>query len=227
MLVERAPARGEAHDMNTVDFVVGTAITLLMAAAFTRLSSGRSLLVTFVPGLTVSWLVLLWMYANHVGLPAADGFVPLFFGVLTVQFLHFAEEFATDFQTFFPTLYGGAPYSDRLFVTFNMASYAVFATCGLLVFYADAKYLLIPVLFFIVYGAIGNAISHTAWALMARTYRPGFVTAQAYWVAGPYVLYRLLDGVGATVITCLALTLILSLTVTVFTGRRVPKRANK
>ena len=49
-----------------------------------------------------------------------------------------------------------------------------------------------PALFFIIYGAIGNAISHSWWSLSERSYFPGLVTAQAYWVLGPFVLYRLL-----------------------------------
>ena len=209
--------------MTGIDFAIGTAIAVLMGVGFTRLSSGRSLIVTFVPGLAISWGVLLWMYLQHIALPAADAFVPFFFGALAIQFLHFAEEFSTDFRSFFPRLYGGEPYSDRLFVIFNMASYAVFATCCLLVFYAHATYLLVPVLFFIVYGAVGNAVSHTVWSVTATAYRPGLVTAQAYWIAGPFVLYRLLGDVTATAVACIAAGLILTFTVTVFAER--PRQA--
>jgi hypothetical protein len=205
--------------MTGLDFGIGTAVAVLMAIGFIRMGSGRSLLVTFVPGVAVSWLVLLWIYIQHVDLPSSESFVPYFFAALVVQFLHFAEEFATDFKTFFPRLYGGQPYSNNLFVTFNMASYAVFATCCLLVFYLDARYLLIPVLFFIVYGAIGNAISHTVWSVAARAYRPGLITAQAYWVVGPFVLYRLTASVSATAITCVALAVILLVTLNMSTPR--------
>lgn len=85
----------------------------------------------------------------------------------------------------------GAAYSDNLFVTFNMAAYALFTTCAVLVFYLHADYLLMPAMFFSVYGAIGNAISHTVWSAVARAYRPGLITAQAYWIIGPYALYKL------------------------------------
>jgi uncharacterized protein with HXXEE motif len=210
--------------MNGVDFAIGSALAVAMAAGFTRIGSGRSLLVTFVPGVAVSWLVLWWLYMRHVELSASQNFVPYFFGALAVQFLHFAEEFATDFKTFFPRLYGGRPYSDHLFVTFNMASYAVFTTCCLLVFYADARYLLIPVLFFVIYGAIGNAISHTVWSVVARAYRPGLITAQAYWVVGPFVLYQLTASISATVITCVGLAAILVVTLNAFTARTTATR---
>ena len=212
--------------MTGVDFAIGSVLAVLMAAAFVRMGHGRSLLVTFVPGVAVSWLVLLWMYLQHIDLPAAENFVPYFFAALVMQFLHFAEEFATDFRTFFPTLYGGEPYSDRLFVTFNMVSYAVFASCCLLVFYVDARYLLMPVLFFIVYGAIGNAVSHTVWSVSARAYRPGLVTAQAYWFVGPFVLYQLIGSARATATATVALGVILTVTVTAFATRQQPVQAH-
>jgi hypothetical protein len=205
--------------MTSLDFAIGSILAVVMAAGFSRVSSGRSLLVTFVPGVVVSWLVLWWLYWRHVELPASQNFVPYFFGALVVQFLHFAEEFATDFKSFFPRLYGGRPYSDRMFVTFNMVSYAAFTTCCLLVFYVDAKYLLIPVLFFVIYGAIGNAISHTVWSVVARAYRPGLITAQAYWVVGPFVLYQLIGSVAATVATCIGMAAVLAVTLNAFTAR--------
>ena len=198
--------------MTGLDFGIGTTIAVLMAIGFTRMSSGRSLIVTFVPGVAVSWLVLLWMFVQHIDLPAAADFLPYFFAALVVQFLHFAEEFRTDFKTFFPTLYGGAAYSDNLFVTFNMAAYALFTTCALLVFYLHAGYLLMPALFFVVYGAIGNAISHTVWSVVARAYRPGLVTAQAYWVIGPFALYKLIDSAVATVLICVGFGVVLLIT---------------
>lgn len=205
--------------MTSLEFGIGTAIAVAMAAGFSRISSGRSLIVTFVPGVAVSWLVLLWMFVHHVDLPAADQFVPYFFAALVVQFLHFAEEFRTDFKTFFPILYGGSPYSDNLFVTFNMAAYAVFTSCALSVFYLGARYLLMPALFFIVYGAIGNAISHTVWSVVARGYRPGLVTAQAYWIVGPLALYRLTGSAVATAVTCLFFGIVLLITLNVPSAR--------
>jgi hypothetical protein len=174
------------------DFVIGTVIAIAMATVFTIVSSGRSLIVTFVPGLVVAWLIYLWLYVKGHELPDADHFVPLFFVALSLQFLHFAEEFVTDFKTLFPVLYGGVPYSNNLFVTFNMVSYAVFVLSCLLVFYRGLRFLLVPVLFYVVYGAVGNAITHTWWVVHSGRYFPGFFTALAYWVLGPWLLYRLM-----------------------------------
>lgn len=176
------------------DFVIGTIIALVMGTAFTLLSSGRSLIVTFVPGIVFTWSVFLWLYVKKRKLPNSQEFLPLFFTLLAVQFLHFAEEFTTGFRAKFPLLYGGAPYSDNLFVTFNMISYFIFAVTCILVFAKDLRFLLVPVMFFIVYGAIGNAISHTWWSLYLQSYFPGLITAQIYWVLGPLVLNKLLGG---------------------------------
>jgi len=196
------------------DLIIGTTIALAMGIAFTYLSSGFSLLVTFVPGLVFTWLAYLWLYHRQTPLPSGATFLPLFFTALAVQFLHFAEEHTTGFRIQFPVLYGGTPYSDNLFVIFNMISYFVFAVACLLVFTKQVRFLLVPVLFFVIYGAIGNAISHTWWSLYLGAYFPGLVTAQVYWLLGPLALYRLLgEGKAVIVISVLfAISLILLLT---------------
>ncbi|NJO43878.1 MAG: HXXEE domain-containing protein [Cyanobacteria bacterium RU_5_0] len=174
------------------DLVIGTVITLALGTTFTLLSSGMSLIVTFVPGVIVTWLVYVWLYTKGKKLPDGRNFLPLFFTTLSVQFLHFAEEFATGFRTQFPLLYGGKPYSANLFVIFNMISYFIFTLACILVFTKKIRFLLVPVLFYIIYGAIGNAISHTYWSLSLQSYFPGLVTAQLYWILGSLILYKLI-----------------------------------
>ncbi|ARN83688.1 hypothetical protein B1812_15315 [Methylocystis bryophila] len=171
-----------------------------MAALFVWLSSGWSLIATFIPGVVSAWAVFSWLYARRIELPEAETFIPAFFVVLAIQFLHFNEEYITDFRSFFPELYGGAPFSGALFVTINMVSYSVFAIACLAVFAWRRSFLLMPVLFFVVYGAIGNAISHTFWVIDAQAYRPGFVTAQFFWLAGPWLLRKLLGSWRATAV---------------------------
>jgi len=201
--------------VRTRDFVIGTIIALVMGTLFTLLSSGMSLIVTFVPGIIFSWLMYAWLFVKKVELPTSSAFLPLFFALLTVQFIHFAEEFTTKFDTKFPLLYGGMPYSDTFFVTFNMIAYAVFALACIVAFTKNIRFLLFPALFFIMYGAIGNAISHTWWSLYLRSYFPGLITAQIFWIAGPFVLYKLVGKgkVVFTVIILFALVLIPLLTI--------------
>ena len=203
------------ESLSKKDLVIGTVIALAMGTTFTLLSSGMSLMVTFVPGVVVTWLVYVWLYAKKTKLPDGADFLPLYFTTLAVQFLHFAEEFTTGFRTQFPLLYGGEPYSANLFVIVNMVSYFIFTLACILVFTKSLRFLLVPMLFYIIYGAIGNAISHTYWSLYLQSYFPGLITAQLYWVLGPLVLYKLIGGRKEvlTIIILFAFVLIALLTI--------------
>lgn len=200
------------------DFIIGTIIALVMGTTFTLLSSGKSLLVTFVPGIVITWLTFAWLYKKQIKLPDGPTFFPLFFATLAWQFIHFAEEFTTGFRTKFPFLYGGTPYSDNLFVTFNMLSYFVFTLACILVFTKKLRFLLVPVLFYIIYGAIGNAISHSWWSLSLKSYFPGFASAQLYWVLGPLVLYKLLGERRAVIAVVILFALVLIPLLTIFSS---------
>src|SRR5690606_41266666 len=56
-----------------------------------------------------------------------------------------------------------------------------------------SKFLLVPVLFFIVYGALGNAIAHSWWSIYWGKYFSGLYTAQAYWIFAPLLLAMFLE----------------------------------
>lgn len=81
-----------------------------------------------------------------------------------------------------------------------MTSYFVFVVACLLVFTKNLRFFLMPVLFFIVYGAVGSAISHSWWVIWQKAYFPGFYTAQAYWVLGPLALSALIGSRRSTLI---------------------------
>jgi hypothetical protein len=225
MDMDTAATQGEV--VSKRDLIVGTAIALTMGTGFSLLSSGMSLIVTFVPGVVFAWVAFVWLYTAKAKLPSGSAFLPPFFALLAVQFIHFAEEFTTGFGTEFPSLYGGAPYSDNLFVTFNMMSYAGFTLACIVAFTTKLRFLLVPALFFIMYGAIGNAIAHTWWSLYLRAYFPGLVTAQIYWIAGPLVLHRLLNRrkVEFTIIALFALVMIPLLTIFASPGATGSTRA--
>lgn|GEM_PF-597728 len=198
------------------DLIIGTVIALVMGTVFTQLSSGMSLIVTFIPGLVFTWVAYVWLYVKRTSLPSSTQFFPLFFTTLAVQFIHFAEEFTTDFSAKFPLLYGGVPYSIDLFVTFNMVSYFIFTVSCILVFTKRYKFLLMPVLFYVIYGAIGNAISHTWWSLYLRSYFPGLVTAQLYWVLGPMVLEKVMGNRRNLITLTVLFALVLIMLLTIF-----------
>jgi hypothetical protein len=202
--------------LTTHDLIIGVVMAFIMGTTFALLSSGSSLIVTFVPGAIVTALTFGWLYLKQVPLPQGNSFIPAFVGLLAIQFLHFGEEFSTGFATDFPALYGGVPYSANLFVLFNMAAYFVFTVACLVAFGTRRWFLLMPALFFIIYGAIGNAIAHTWWSVYLGAYFPGLVTAQAYWIGGPLVLGKLMGQRRAALITVGAFALVLVPLLTIY-----------
>ncbi len=179
--------------LTKIDFIVGSIIAILMIILFSVVG-GLPLVITFVPGVAFSWIAFFYMYKNKIKLPNLTAFMPFFFLVLGWQFLHFNEEFMTDFKTKFPILYGSEAYSSTKFVGINMVSYFVFTVSCVLFLMTKLRFMLIPVLFYITYGAIGNAIAHTWWSIKLWDYFPGLFTAQLYWFLGPWILYKLIPN---------------------------------
>ena len=198
------------------DLTIGTAIAIAMGIVFVAIG-GVPLLVTFIPGLVVTWGVFAWMQARAMPLPQVEAAYPIYFGALAWQFIHFTEEFITGFRSEFPPLFHAPAYGAELFVGINMFSYFVFVVAFLLVFAKGLNFLYVPVLFFAVYGAVGNAIAHVLWVAWERAYFPGFFTALVYWAIGPILLVRLtgskrLAGVAIAVFALiLAPTLLLTM----------------
>jgi hypothetical protein len=194
------PSADSAGRLTPADLAVGAIIAACMAAVIMLISSGISLIVTFLPGVIFSYTVLLLMWRNRKPLPPPRRFLPVFFLALSLQFLHFAEEFTTGFAGRFPHLYGGNPYSPTLFVQINMISYALFVLSALAAFVFGLRRVLMPAVFFVLYGVLGNAIAHPIWAIMVHGYFPGLFTALIYWVLGPWLLYLLLQSKKQTVV---------------------------
>lgn len=197
------------------DFIIGTVMAVVMATVFSIIG-GLPLMITFVPGVVLAWGAFFYMYKTKVELPSINSFLPLFFIVLAWQFIHFNEEFITGFYDKFPILYGSEPYSQEKFVTVNMVSYFVFTISAVLLFRTKRKFFLIPVLFYIMYGAIGNAIAHTWWSIKLMDYFPGLITAQLYWFLGPWILFKLTQNKKANLILILVFAIILVPLITVF-----------
>jgi hypothetical protein len=171
------------------DVVIGTIIAVVMGVAFTVFSQGLSLVLTFVPGVLFSYALFLMLRRSHPSRSLSD-VAPLYFLALAVQFLHLAEEYVTGFPETFPVAYGGDPIPRWTFVTFNMAAYSVFTFSAVCFFFWNIKVLLMPMLFFVVYGTWGNAVSHTTWCLMSGQYFPGAISALPYFILGPLLIRR-------------------------------------
>jgi hypothetical protein len=133
---------------------------------------------------------------------------------LAWQCLHFTEEFLANFAVLFPKIYNGQPYSDDTFLSFNMLSYFVFIMAPIMVYFKGIKFLFLPTLFFIVYGAMGNAIAHLWWTLVEGHYFPGFFTALGYWFLGPILLKMVLKSSMKAAIYITAFSTLLLVTLT-------------
>ncbi|OBK37849.1 hypothetical protein A5658_27210 [Mycobacterium sp. 1245111.1] len=180
-----------------------------MGVGFWLASHGASLKVTFIPGVVATWMLFVWCYRSRLELPTVNKFLPAFCCVLAVQFVHFTEEFVTGFRTHFAELYGGAPYSNDAFVAVNMSAYAVMIIACVIALTTRLRFAIIPAIFFVFYGAIGNAVAHTWWSIMLGAYFPGLITAQLYWIAGPYLLNKLIGDRRATAVAVLGFAAVL------------------
>src|SRR3954469_8064613 len=65
-------ARTDGEVLSNADLIRGTMIAVMMATAFTVLSSGLSLMVSFVPGIAVTWMTYVWLYFDKRHLPTAS-----------------------------------------------------------------------------------------------------------------------------------------------------------
>ncbi|CAG7845624.1 hypothetical protein USB125703_01896 [Pseudoclavibacter triregionum] len=183
------------RSVGRLDLAVAGIIGLAMVSVFAAFG-GPALLVTFVPGVLIAWGVLAHFHASGSALPDATTTLPVFMVALAWQGIHFAEEHQAGFAAAFPALYGGAPFSLDVFTWFNMASYAVFSLSSIASLVWERSPLYLPALFFAVYGAIGNAISHLVFAVLVGGYFPGLVTALGYLVIGPVLMRRMWPQLG-------------------------------
>ncbi|MCF8060491.1 MAG: hypothetical protein K9K67_14405 [Bacteriovoracaceae bacterium] len=177
-----------------IPYASNSIIALVMLQVFINLSHGKSLIVTFVPGVIFSYMLCLYLIRFHKDLSCKKHLFVIFLVALAVQFLHFGEEFSTEFYYRFPKLYGGETYSTTSFVTVNMISYALFLVSSLSIFSLNSSILLMPFIFFVVYGVCGNAIAHSYWSFDLEAYFPGLYTSFLYWILGPVLLYLILGS---------------------------------
>lgn len=190
------------------DLLIGSIIALIMGSIFVVVG-GLPLIVTFIPGLVVVVGILCFLYFKKTPIPSSLSFMPIYFLTLAWQFIHLSEEFVTGFYNQFPVLYGQVAYSHEKFLMINMFSYSLFTLACILVFTKGLRFLIVPVLFFIVYGAIGNAVAHTWWVTYLGRYFPGFYTAQLYWLLGPLALQQILKSWKATILSIIGFAVIL------------------
>jgi len=168
------------------DRVLGTVLVLIVLAAQTYWMGPAIILLS--GGLVVAYAV--WLAAPWKN--DAARVLPIYLLAVTVQCLHFTEEYVTGFQHQFPRLFG-EDWSDARFVTFNMLWLAAFVLAGLGV-YRQVLLAYLIVLFVALIGGVGNGTSHLVLSTMYRRYFPGVITAPFCLLAGIALLTRLFGG---------------------------------
>lgn len=108
---------------------------------------------------------------------------------LSVQTVHFLEEYLFEFNVHYPDLLGLAAWPARFFVTFNGLLTCIWAI-ALVGLQYRVRFALWP-LWGLGVALAANAVAHTALSFVARGYFPGLFTVPLVGVAGILLLREL------------------------------------
>ena len=152
-------------------------IALLMIIALYMVSKTLPSVLLFIPGVLISFLIIL-INGNH--LSDWDGSILTWYLLaLALQFIHFTEEYLTNFVVRLPAIFGQAPYPESYWICFNMIAYCIFLLGGIAIYKKENNFLIIP-LFFIVVGIVFNGIAHVMLSVYTGGYFPGLYSAIIY-----------------------------------------------
>lgn len=160
-------------------------ISIVAIVLFISTAQTMTVVWVFVPGMIVTFLVYLRTY--RVKMPEPAAILPLYLVALAIQFLHFTEEYLTDFTTEMPALLNEPPYPVEFWLTFNMIAYAIFILGGISLFSKNKSYSIIP-LFFLLIGVILNSVAHFLISIFTGGYFPGLFTAIIYLFLIPKIM---------------------------------------
>ena len=165
-------------------------IGAVMIIIFIMVASTLTTVSLFILGVIVSYVV----YVNtlYKRTPDLGRILPLYLLALGIQFIHFTEEYLTDFTTELPKLFNQEAYPVDYWIVFNMVAYFVFIIGGIILFKQLKDFMIIP-LFFILVGVIFNSVAHIMLSIYVRRYFPGLYTALIYMVIGPILMKRILE----------------------------------
>jgi len=170
--------------------LIPLAITIIAIAIFWIVSSTLNVVLIFIPGVIVTY----WLYLNTFfkKTPNPERILPLYLLALGIQFIHFTEEYLTDFTVVAPHLLGREEYPLDYWVVFNMVAYFFFIIGGIILFKRLKALMIIP-LFFILVGVLLNSIGHILISIYVGGYFSGLYTALIYVFIGPILVKRILD----------------------------------
>ena len=166
-------------------------ICLLAIAIFIWVGLVISTVWLFVPAAIITYLIYLNSFFKLM--PSPKKILPLYLGALSIQMLHFGEEYLTGFVVELPKLMGQEPYPEDFWLVFNMAAYSFFIM-GAIVLYKKIKELAVLPIFFILVGVILNPLAHLSLTIYKGAYFPGLYTAFLYFALAPFILKEIFSN---------------------------------
>ena len=170
--------------------IIPLIIGIIAIAVFTVVASTLTVVYLFIPAVIVAYIIYLNTFYKKT--PNPEKILPLYLLALGIQFIHFTEEYLTDFTTAVPQLLGQETYSTDYWVTFNMIAYFVFIIGGIILFKRIKELMIIP-LFFILVGVILNSVGNILISIYVGGYFPGLYTALIYAMIVPIFIKRILE----------------------------------
>jgi len=165
-------------------------IASIAIAIFWIVSLTLNVVIVFIPGVIATYLLYLNTFYKKT--PNPERILPLYLLALGIQFIHFTEEYLTDFTVAIPNLLGQEEYPKDYWLIFNMVVYFIFIIGGIILFKKIKELMIIP-LFFILVGVLLNSIGHILISLYVGGYFSGLYTALIYVIIGPILIKRVLD----------------------------------
>ena len=145
----------------------------------------------FISGTLVTLVFYYVVIESSKGLNS-DKLLPLYLIALSVQFLHFLEEYHGRLYDKLPQLFDFPSIDRDAFITFNLVAYSIFILGAIAIYLESKKFMLIP-LFFILLGTMANGVLHSLISLWQGSYFPGLYTALIYLILGPMMIRILLQ----------------------------------
>lgn len=170
-------------------FSISLIIAIAAIAAFWIVSSTLTSVLVFIPGVIITFIIYLNTFYKKA--PNPDSILPLYLLALGIQFIHFTEEYLTDFNVEIAGIIGQEAYPVDYWLTFNMVAYFFFIIGGIFLFRKIKELMIIP-LFFIVVGVVLNAVGHISLSIYVGGYFSGLYSALIYVIIGPILIKRIL-----------------------------------
>jgi len=163
-------------------------IVIIAITIFLFVSSTLTSVFVFIPGVIITYVIYLNTFYKKTLNP--ERILPLYLLLLGIQFIHFTEEYLTDFTIEVPKLLGQAEYPQDYWLIFNMIAYFIFIIGGIILFKRIKEFMIIP-LFFIIVGVMLNSIGHIVISIYVGGYFSGLYSALIYVVLGPILIKRI------------------------------------